>query len=1453
MKSHAILRTNVGLTTNAKIMVTGSYSLYIDAIISDPELSSTKYKRKEFNKSNYFDELIPFFFKGTPVDIAFSIKDDVDNKNMSKDFSYQYDDIYQYGARNIIENKDYTEEFEYFAPLHVSKTGLPTKFIIFRTDGSGLSNSTKETFRTDVLDKLKCVKIFDLTRTTPLGEWLETNITKNKNFPQTGLYVDFRNLEFSSWIGIDYEDGGYSEKSFMLDSTLRKEKTYQDFEKLIIDGYKNIKVVYPHILNMSFLFDDTPATPTSLRKWSLNRYLGFYLDSLELVKYVSPYILPQIKSDVIIDENNLLYSLSEQNPLDQTFRRIENLYIEVGGQFYKIESYLEQQPSVLARVQVSRNTFVERPNQSFVTKYKIISDINLAGRQSEINKNIISIESQNGLNKISVLGGDLFEIEGFDEADVWLIEIDGVYHNLVKKDDGSIYINTDYAFQQSLEKFEYYINDPDPNYRKSISLIVDSNNPPKQFGIYKCKFTDIKDFDLDIVDTEYSKHEYIYRDKLTDSDETKMYAVNQNSTSFPKDLDDFKINGVVVNIPTSSEYTANTELFRIVDNDLNNLWKKNAKRVKWGFQNSISSNDYPYLLNNSVSSEDYNRTTGPFNPLPNRQERNLDYFLTINPDTNQYSHHSLHVVDEPDITFSGITRTSTFTVITGISDISYFNTFDLVEIESENSYYNTTSRIRNISFSNNAWNLILDLVYSPISVTASGIVKNLTRTSFNLEKYLNINYDLDYFNYFFSKKTHFDNDNIVKNTHKYSYFNSGDNSTPNITLFRGLKYKIWDVSNVKIKDDVIETINIKTNNNYDDYKFAVLLSKNNYSIRPNSSSPNQALVEFKPNLMKWQIIDEWKHDKIYQSGSLVKYNESIYISLTQSQILNPNTFPHNSNQWSVYGLKNIFWNPIIDGVGVSASNNMFELGSKLFNSTTVILPPLVFNHQEYYYSDGTNGNNFWKPGFTYSLNQVVIHKDKIWKSTANNNKSTPNNKSNYLSNGTYTQWWIESPNESVIWKSVELWRFDREYLVSNSTWSTSFTPGHYVIYEDVVYVATSNTITSVIPPLDSNWKRVYSLVPDTNFQYSVDLTNNYNPIISMNNRLYLCRENGISSTPSSSGIRGRGNPPTTFTSLSTLENGITIFVNKKWKNVLINIYINDNTYTTIEEFGFGAFAFKKDKLSKSRRDNLYTDIYSKLTANNFMNAINDLSNFYSFSDKIRYIVIDEDLNTKIYDFNDFNTVRNLPVLITCEGPDEFLIQNNSLKVSPTSLSISEVKPKRQLDGGEITSLEELNYYTENSLGTTIEENKEDPFKVANYSGLKNNLYNNLFRHSGYYAPIFHTIDLFKAPSLTQSNGSYKFDTELTYFGKIKERIVSKINKDKNILKLKNNADLLSIYPMIDEFGYHTISFYIFKSTWDFEYHIECREIPQSRFIRGNQSFQFTQPLNQTNNNNLDLL
>lgn len=73
--------------------------------------------------------------------------------------------------------------------------------------------------------------------------------------------------------------------------------------------------------------------------------------------------------------------------------------------------------------------------------------------------------------------------------------------------------------------------------------------------------------------------------------------------------------------------------------------------------------------------------------------------------------------------------------------------------------------------------------------------------------------------------------------------------------------------------------------------------------------------------------------------------------------------------------------------------------------------------------------------------------------------------------------------------------------------------------------------------------------------------------------------------------------------------------------------------------------------------------------------------------------------------------------------------------------------------------------------------------------------------SSFYSPLY---------------GNYKFDTELTDFGLMLERRVRKVNRKGSVLKLQTN----SIYPMLDEFGYTFMDFFIFRSTWDQGYHFE---------------------------------
>ena len=87
---------------------------------------------------------------------------------------------------------------------------------------------------------------------------------------------------------------------------------------------------------------------------------------------------------------------------------------------------------------------------------------------------------------------------------------------------------------------------------------------------------------------------------------------------------------------------------------------------------------------------------------------------------------------------------------------------------------------------------------------------------------------------------------------------------------------------------------------------------------------------------------------------------------------------------------------------------------------------------------------------------------------------------------------------------------------------------------------------------------------------------------------------------------------------------------------------------------------------------------------------------------------------------------------------------------------------------------------------------------------------------------------------------------------MRQRIVSKVNRKGNLLKLRNNSKLQSIYPMVDEYGYHIVDFFIFKSTWDYEYHYETQEyeVDESTSVSQSKVIDVGDPTFRNNNNRL---
>ena len=55
MNTFSILRTNVGLTSNIKVVVSKSGETYLESIDSNSILSDNRFKKYKFNKENYWD------------------------------------------------------------------------------------------------------------------------------------------------------------------------------------------------------------------------------------------------------------------------------------------------------------------------------------------------------------------------------------------------------------------------------------------------------------------------------------------------------------------------------------------------------------------------------------------------------------------------------------------------------------------------------------------------------------------------------------------------------------------------------------------------------------------------------------------------------------------------------------------------------------------------------------------------------------------------------------------------------------------------------------------------------------------------------------------------------------------------------------------------------------------------------------------------------------------------------------------------------------------------------------------------------------------------------------------------------------------------------------------------------------------------------------------------------
>jgi hypothetical protein len=759
------------------VVVSSDYKIYLESINSNRELNSTKYKHFGLSKNSLIEDKINEFYDGLSPNLAFEVKFDNDEDIMYNDFGNQYDDIYSAGAKNV-EDQWYKEEFEYFAPLFIRKEDLPNNFIILRVDDPAvykievdkyrIQGLTQDNFRSEIIDKWKCVSVFDLQRTSDLGVFLANNITENSRFPIKSFELDIKKYNFSRWFGYDYDTGIFTEKSLILDDKLYYETPDFKLEKFITEGFKNNKLIYPHILNLKFLFDDTPATPDVIRKWSMNRYYGFYIEDMERVNKLTSYITPDVRVDVKLINNIFvkINTIESVNPFIINWDDNVAYFLYVENDLHRLKRIIE--------------------NNKYI--YKVISEKKLDDifDSSQINVNTITITYNNvdSRSYIQNLSGDLLLNSYTDgdgrvnsmDGDLFLIDINGKYHVLKNNQvlvgnvyNNNYYIQTDYAINSTDTYLEYWIGEKNSEYYTKMN-ILNSNVDilPLMYQVYRIRFSDVKDFDFDRVHTNFSDFDY-EKSYYYKTNEVKLNATEYRDIDDPKNykLHESGEDGQFEIKNISSEYIANDELFEISSNhkNISDIWRKNQSVCKWGYEGSNSHCDYPYKLNNSLRTGSiFNKVVNPFKYESDDIQKTHDYFYRIG---------------------------------------HFHNTNDAYPSATIPVYYYKQTT-----------NITTDLLDQTLS------------NKFNLNLY--IKSDMDYFTYFFKNSEIYYDFGLPKERkyEKYSIFNSGDDYQNSSTLFKGLKVNIYGVNNFILgSDNKIEQILVDETKKFNGYKFSILLSE----------------------------------------------------------------------------------------------------------------------------------------------------------------------------------------------------------------------------------------------------------------------------------------------------------------------------------------------------------------------------------------------------------------------------------------------------------------------------------------------------------------------------------------------------------------------------------------------------------------------------------------------------
>lgn len=696
--SISLLRANPALTTNIKLVVDTEYNLYFESYSVNRELSDKQFKKFQITSDSFLSQRIATFYKGLPTDIAFAVKNDIQSDVIQDDYNNQFDDTYYSGARNV-EDTRYTEEFQYNTTLKINPLTLPKYFMIFRVDGPGVKenyNDVPETGNSEnistYINNFKLISTFDLTPKTSIGQLWKKNYIDDDLLLRSPLELNFKEYEFSKWNGYDYYTGGTVSKSFFMTDYMQNQNTIFDFESFITDGFKQNGVISSHYSNISFLFDDTVAgifykseTPGQYKyyekdypyitkyiqdglitnsqykksidtsggldlvyytfteavpyrkKWTINRYTGFYVDDLILFNKISPYVpgLFKLNQNIYLVDNVFRTANSPLaptiNPIDGVYDAQVPVYFKINNELFLIE---EQTTGFVLISDKIFNGLIDDFIYSALKPIKIEYENDGFGTFRNFIKNT---------DNTYFVDSNVF----FNPDSIFVIKIFDRYYRLNQAQNGT-YIETD----------EYMACDSTSLYRKlsfntpeieNLQVLNKDNNIP-YFEIYQIKFTTISDWDFARTNTDFAKIEYNKTDSIS-YNRSFLYELDVLDTNIPKNVYTEKYYKIWLDdntnppallydnefiIPLASEYAASGDLYMLNNtNQLTRIWDVNQSIVKWGLYQSVNTMSYPYRINNSLDvCGAYNFTPNMYSPYADSKDSTLDWFYTIGQPIN---------------------------------------------------------------------------------------------------------------------------------------------------------------------------------------------------------------------------------------------------------------------------------------------------------------------------------------------------------------------------------------------------------------------------------------------------------------------------------------------------------------------------------------------------------------------------------------------------------------------------------------------------------------------------------------------------------------------------------------------------------------------------------------------------------------------------------------------------